>query len=64
MSDAKLKKEPKKAWYRIALKRCGVSGIYTMTADTEAEEKLEETEYNFVGWLTDRIEYELPEDKP
>jgi len=52
--------ENKKLWYRVAIKSNN-SGFYTMTADSKDEEKFEETTHNFVRWLTDRIEYELPE---
>ena len=61
VSMYRIKPEPKKQWYRIALKRCNLSGVFTMTADNEHDEQLEETEDNFICWLTERIEYELPE---
>lgn len=49
-----------KRWYRIAIKSDS-QGFYTMTADSESEEKIEESSSNFVRWLTDRIEYTLLE---
>lgn len=53
----RIKPEPRKAWYRVVLFRNG-----TTTAETEYEEKRwSENNPNFVRWLTDRIEYELPE---
>lgn len=53
----RIKPEPKKAWYRVVLFKNG-----TTTAETEYEEKRwSENNSNFIRWLTDRIEYELPE---
>lgn len=55
--DTRIKPEPKKAWYRVVLFKNG-----TTTAESEHEEKRwSECNSNFICWLTDRIEYELPE---
>lgn len=53
----RIKPEPKKGWYRVVLFKTG-----TTTAESEHEEKRwSENNSNFICWLTDRIEYELPE---
>lgn len=52
----RIKPEPKKAWYRVALFRNG-----TKTAELEPEVRRWSDNPNFIRWLTDKIEYELPE---
>lgn len=53
----RIKPEPKKAWYRIALHRSGT----IVTLGEGDDEQAWQSKPNFVRWLTDRIEYELPE---
>lgn len=53
----RIKPEPKKGWYRVALFKNGV----TCTEFEEEEEKCEKHNSYFIRWLTDRIEYTLPE---
>jgi len=69
-SDAdqyRIKPEPKKGWYRVALCSNMVRGCrvtYTTTIDTEWEEgELTDNPTDFVQWLTDFVEYELPEEE-
>lgn len=53
----RIKPEPRKGWYRVALLVDGA----TFTADKSmAEEELEQGE-GFVRWLTPRTEYEIEE---
>ncbi|WP_395009805.1 hypothetical protein [Undibacterium sp.] len=67
VSFYRIKPEPKKAWYRVALVRNSDGQLFTSTADsTEANKDPEnmliyEWGTAFIEWLTDRIEYELPE---
>ena len=57
----RIKPEPKKAWYRVAL-WSGTLGCRMVTlAISDYEEKQCEDQRDFVRWLTDRIEYTLPE---
>ena len=56
----RIKPEPKKAWYRVALLLLD-KGCYTWTDDNNGGEDDLEKDKRFVRWLTDRIEYELPE---
>ena len=57
----RIKPEPKKEWYRVALWK-GTLGCRMVTlAIGDYEEKQCEDQGDFVRWLTDRIEYELPE---
>lgn len=53
----RIKPEPKKAWFRVCLWKQGIL-IFLSKKDIEREY---ETDKDFVRWLTDRIEYELPE---
>lgn len=56
----RIKPEPKKGWYRVAL-WSGTLGCRMVTlAISDYEEKQCEDQRDFVRWLTDRIEYELP----
>lgn len=56
----RIKPEPKKQWYRVALVVEG-DFFYTLTVDEPAKLELFSSSQYFVRWLTDRIEYELPE---
>ena len=66
-SRLRIKLEPKKQWYRVALLKNRDGTFFTLNADsTDPYKDIEkaligEYENNFVEWLTDRIEYELPE---
>jgi len=53
----RIKPEPKKGWYRVVLFKNGT----TTAEDEDQEKRWSENNPNFVRWLTDRIEYELPE---
>ncbi|MBR7747442.1 hypothetical protein [Undibacterium baiyunense] len=53
----RIKPEQKKQWYRVALFKDGL----TDTADNLMHEVIFKDHKNFVRWLTDRIEYTLPE---
>lgn len=53
----RIKPEPVKRWYRVALLGGG-GGQYTYTADDEKSEEYVSGGCDFVRWLTDRIEYE------
>jgi hypothetical protein len=63
----RIKPEPKKGWYRVGLLKTDEGEFFTTTADStdpyEDPEQtyLDEWSEDFVRWLTDRIEYELPE---
>jgi len=52
----RIKPEPKKGWYRVVLFKNGT----TTAEDEDQEKRWSENNPNFVRWLTDRIEYELP----
>lgn len=57
----RIKPEPKKGWYRVAL-WSGTLGCRMVTlAISDYEEKQCEDQRDFVRWITDRIEYTLPE---
>ena len=59
----RIKPEPKKAWYRVALCANTFNGtrvIYTTTVESEVDEL---DVPDFIKWLTDRIEYVLPEEE-
>lgn len=58
-ANYRIKPEPKKQWYRVAKMRGNL--FYTTTADNDRDERNMEGHPYFVRWLTDRIEYELPE---
>lgn len=59
LDKLRIKPEPKKGWYRVALFKNG-----TATAETEyQEERFTKNFPSFIRWLTDRIEYELPEEE-
>ena len=53
----RIKPEPKKAWCRMALFKSGT----LVTLYDGDDEQAWQSKSNFVRWLTDRIEYELPE---
>lgn len=57
----RIKPEPKKGWYRVLLVKNNVGRFYTTTVDCEISEKEWMKDQRFINWLTDRIEYELPE---
>ena len=62
-SEYRIKPEPKKAWYRVALCANTFNGtrvIYTTTVESEVDEL---DVPDFIKWLTDRIEYVLPEEE-
>ena len=52
----RIKPEPKKQWYRVCLTTHGA-----MAASSDKQEKLIGNFPIFIRWLTDRIEYTLPE---
>lgn len=54
----RIKPEPVKGWYRVALLGVGV-GQYTYTVEDEESEEYVGGGIDFVRWLTDRIEYEV-----
>lgn len=54
----RIKPEPVKGWYRVALMGVPAS-YYTYTADGVATEAQVESMSDFVRWLTDRAEYEV-----
>ncbi len=56
----RVKPEPKKGWYRVAMFRKGDLQIATARDQYPSEKAFSENR-TFVRWLTDRIEYELPE---
>lgn len=56
--DLRIKPEPVKVWYRVALMGVPAS-YYTYTADGVATEAQVESMSDFVRWLTDRAEYEV-----
>ena len=58
--DLRIKPEPKKAWYRVAKFKDGRVWLAT-SLDPYDKEIDWEKDSNFICWLTDRIEYELPE---
>lgn len=53
----RIKPEPKARWFRVALHKSGAIGLLSVGDDEEMWQK----KSYFVRWLTDRIEYELPE---
>ena len=55
----RIKPEPKKQWYRVALLKSSCGHVWTDTFEGGTEQI--EKEPQFVRWLTYRIEYELPE---
>ena len=57
----RLKPEPIKQWYRVALFKYD-DDFLTQVADNGADENDYEGNINFVKWLTDRIEYEVPSE--
>jgi hypothetical protein len=54
----RIKQEPRKSWYRVARKPDGV--MICGPEQNKTEEEIE-GEYYFVAWITDRVEYEIPE---
>lgn len=61
-NNYRIKPEPKKCWYRVAL-WSGTLGCRMVTlAISDYEEKQCEDQHDFIRWLTDRIEYELPSE--
>ncbi len=55
----RIKPEPKKGWVRVGLWRTGLCDR-CYASNEEDEIRLQSRSY-FGGWLTGRIEYELPE---
>ena len=60
-SRYRIKPEPKKAWYRVALIKDG-GGYWTKAIGCEDYNFMDDKNVTFIRWLTDRIEYELPEE--
>lgn len=58
--NIRIKLEPKKAWYRVSMCKDGRLRFLTSRDGVEAEQSVELLK-DFLRWLTDRIEYELPE---
>lgn len=58
----RIKPEQKKQWYRVGL-IIDDTGNWTVTAQNDSDEKEFPNSFGFIRWLTDRIEYELPEGK-
>lgn len=57
----RIKPEPKKGWYRVGMFR-NMLGNYAVAMVVNDSNELDfENGHSFVRWLTDRIEYELPE---
>lgn len=57
----RIKPEPKKQSFRVALFKDHKESIYYHDTTEKVNDKIIERTTNFVRWLTDRIEYELPE---
>lgn len=57
----RIKPEPKKQWYRVGLVEKPKGNFYTISADHDEAEEAWVKSSEFIKWLTDRIEYELPE---
>ena len=57
----RIKPEPKKGWYRVVLWKETLGCRMVTLAISDYEEKQCEEQGDFVRWLTDRIEYTLPE---
>jgi hypothetical protein len=58
-TEYRIKPEPKKEWIRVGKWNVGTS-MRCYASCEEDETRLQNIEY-FGGWITDRIEYELPE---
>jgi hypothetical protein len=56
----RIKPEPKNAWYRVALLKDG-GGYWTKSIGCKDYNFSDDENVTFIHWLTDRIEYELPE---
>ncbi len=57
----RIKPEPKKAWYRVAIFKGAFDCFPLQIALGEQMENQFQVEKDFIRWLTDRIEYQLPE---
>jgi len=65
LNEWRLKPEPVKQWYRVALFRKGMIRKMKCDAFIANDRDTEfsfENHFDFVKWITDRIEYELPND--
>lgn len=60
IKDVRIKPEPKKEWIRVGLWTAENSMPRCYANNIVPESQFERRKY-FGGWLTDRIEYELPE---
>lgn len=61
VNDVRIKPEPKKQSYRVALIKNMTGHFVPCAVHDKAAEGSFERSSGFVRWLTDRIEYELPE---
>lgn len=57
----RIKPEPKKQCYRVGLYQNTLGNFAPVIMMSEGSEREFEKSSGFVRWLTDRIEYELPE---
>lgn len=57
----RIKPEPKKQWYRVGICKNLAGNVVTCLFQCETLEFGFENSPGFIRWLTDRIEYELPE---
>jgi len=57
----RIKPDIRKGWYRVAALKPELGRSSIGVADSEEREKAFEWENYFICWLTDRIEYTLPE---
>ena len=57
----RIKPERKKAWYRVGLMKFKSGKYFPCVCNSEDIEAHIISNDEFVEWLTDRIEYELPE---
>lgn len=57
----RIKPEPKKQWYRVGICKNLAGNVVTFLFQNDALEFGFENSPGFIRWLTDRIEYELPE---
>lgn len=57
----RIKPKPKNKSYRIALIKDTMGNFAACAVQHEAEEEIFKRTIGFICWLTDRIEYELPE---
>lgn len=60
VNDVRIKPEPKKQSYRVALLKDD-GGYWAKSINHESYDFSDDKDVTFVDWLTDWIEYELPE---